>query len=459
MAAALQDFLERVNIIAVLDHSGRAGNGFVLASFDQNPQVLTCHWAHYLYSYLFSEFGAEQRLDSAQAHDFILSRTKFGLVFKEMTEEGRAFVVRIGGNPDVPVDRAAGLRAFSEQVLSRPSISRRDLVLTAYYAFAVATGRNPDQTAYVLTADAVSLRDESRIRPFSGQIIREIIRDFPQAKCLSLVRDPRAVFASNRHQFVNANGNMHGLKPGCALRRMAELLRWELNTEGCVFLHWIVYCTSAAKTIYALKNEYAANFLTLRNEDLNLRFETTLRGLCRWLDIPFWEPWADPAFAPTSLGSPWQGAGAYNSTYQQNRFGPLKNDPDSVSKRVTGPNAYVTERWKTRLSDNEIAVLEVFFRDELRDLDYTPLHANPQQDFLASLCRPFKGELPSLAWLKEGAGLGWRELGNRLFYALAMPPYYVLARLVLLGLYRQGYFNNPQFKTRRDAAAGSGEPA
>jgi len=458
VVAALQDFLKRVNLIAVLDHSGRGGNGFLLASFDQNPQALTCHWAHYLYSYLISEFGTEQTLDSAQAHDFILSKTKFGCVFKEMTEEERAFVVRIGGDPDVPVDRAAGLQAFSEHVLSRPSISRRDLVLTAYYAFAVATGRDPGQVAYVLTADAVSLRDESRTRPFSGQIIREIIHDFPQAKCINLVRDPRAVFASNRHQFVNVNGNMYGLKPGCALRRLAELLRLDLNTEGCVFLHWIVYCTSAAKTIYALKNEYAANFITLRNEDLNLRFEATLRGLCRWLAIPFWEPWADPAFAPTSLGSPWQGVGAYNNAYQQNRFGPLKNDPDSVSKKVTGPNAYVTERWKTRLSANEIAILEVLFRDEMRDLDYAPLRAQHGQSFLTSLCLPFKGELPSLAWLKEGAGLGWRELGNRLFYALALPPYYVLARLALLGLYRQGYFHNPQFKTRRNDAF-PGEPA
>lgn len=442
-------------MLAVLDHSGRAGNGFFLASFDQNPQVLGCHWAHYLYSYLIAEFGDAVSLDSARGHAFILSRTKFGLVFQPMSEEQRAFVRRIGGDPDAPLDRAAGLAAFSEAVLAAPAISRRDLVLCAYYAFAVATGRDPSQTAYVLTADAVSLRHEPRTKPFSGQVVREILRDFPQAKCISLVRDPRAVFASNRHQFVNENGNMHGLRPGSALRRLGQLLRRDLDTEGCVFLHWIVYCTSAAKTIYALKTEFAANFMTLRNEDLNLRFADTLRGLCRWLGLPFWEPWAARDFAPTSLGRPWRGAGAYNNTYQTNLHGPLKNDPDSVSLSVTGPNAYVTERWKKRLSPSETAVIETLFRDEMRDLGYAPLYGDGGAGLVRNLLRPFTGELPGLAWLAGGCRLGARELLRRLFYAVALPPYYLLARLVLLDLRRAGYFANPQFKTLPPGAGGA----
>lgn len=447
LAAAFRAFRARANLLAVLDHSGRAGNGFVMASFDQHPQVLGCHWAHYLYSYLLSEFGDSPELDTDRAKGFILSRTKFGLTMLPMNAEQRAFVRRIGGDPDVPLDREAGLRAFTELLSAGPTISRRDLVLAAYFAFAVAAGRDVSQAAYILTSDAVSLRGEPRAKPFSGRIAREMLRDFPQARFISLVRDPRAVFASNRHQFVNVNGNMHGLAPGSLCARLAELASGEPTTEGCVFLHWIVYCTSAAKTVYALKTEFAPQFITLRNEDLNLDFAPTLRGLCRWLGVDFHRPWAEPDFAPTSLGSPWRGAGAYSNAYQTNAHGPLKNDPDSVSRRVTGPNAYVTQRWRSRLSDSETAVIEALFADEMRDMGYEPLHADPRRGLAARLWRPFTGELPAPAWLAEGARLGWRELGRRLFYALALPPFYALSRLALWRFIRRGYFDNPSFRT------------
>ena len=440
------EFAARVNLLSLFDHSGRAGNSFFLTIFDQHPQVLTCHWVHYVYSYLVTEFGEASLLDSRRAHDFLVKRSYFRYVFRDLDESLARDMSKFGADPASVIDRTEARRAFAEIVLARQTISRRELVLAAYYAFARGLGRDTRPVRHVLAADAVSLRFENILAGFGGAACRAVFVDFPRAKAISLVRDPRANFASNRHQFVNSQGNMYGLRPGGFLAGLGDLYQGRLAMgQGCVYLFWLAYFASAARVMERIKSEQGGLFRTVRNEDLNTNFLPTMQGLCAWLGVDMLEEWARPDYEPTSVGRPWRGTGAYNDRYQTNRHGPLKNDPPQVAAKVTGPNVYVTRRWRSRMSPQEIGLMETLFRDELTALGYEflryPQAGGEDRRFRSDLLRPMLGETPRLAWVAEGLALGWREVGRRLHYALAWPVYYAAGRLALARLWRRGFFH------------------
>ncbi|MGE4265176.1 MAG: sulfotransferase [Desulfovibrio sp.] len=444
---SLPDFLSRVNACMVFDHSGRGGNGFFMTIFDRHPEVLGCHWSQYLYSYLVTEFGDADRLDPAQALAFVLEKSTFRLVLSEPTAQGRAMLTKLGANPDLPLDRAAGRRVLEDFLRNRPAVPRRELVLACHYALAVALGRDTAPVRYILTADALSLRSEHFTTGFSGRVAEALLHDFPQARCVTLVRDPRAVFASNRHQFVNANGNMYGVTPGTFLRRMANIATMRQQFEDCAYLFWLPYCAAAWAVARRVRQRHPEHFRLVKNEDLNTRFEATLRPLCGWLGVSFWEPWTAPDYAPTSLGGPWRGAGAYNSRYQTNTSGPLENDPQDIADRTTGPNEYVTKRWMSRLAPHEARLVELLNEDEMRSCGYEALrpplaHASLGR-VAACLLRPLRGEFPGPRWLADGFGLGARELSRRLFYLGVAPLLALAGRLALLRLVRQGFFQQP----------------
>jgi hypothetical protein len=161
--------------------------------------------------------------------------------------------------------------------------------------------------------------------------------------------------------------------------------------------------------------------------------------------VTFLEAWNDPQYVPTMLGVPWRGMGAYNNRYQAPRFGPLENDSDEISRTIAGPNKFVTERWRSRLSRAEIFLIEWFLRSELRRYGYPFLQVGQHQENVSSmivrLALPLRGELPSVRWIVRGARLGAGELLDRIFFAIAFLPFYVGVRLAMLGLLRSPVFS------------------
>ncbi len=443
IADTKQSFAERVNLIGLLDPS-RAGATFFLAIFDQHPEVLTCPWIHYIYSYIITEFGEEDELDSSRAHSFMIDKSFFRFAFNDLDARLAREMSSFGNDPTAVINPKTSRLAFDKLVLDRGTITRRDLILAAYYAFAVGSGRDIEKVKYILVSDAVSLRAENPLGGFSGKAIHAMIRDFPNAKCITLVRDFRACFASARHEWVNRNENMYTLSASNYFNNLDDLCSLQLTRHGCVYLYWLTYFIAAARTTHVLESEYIDQFITVRNEDLNTNWLPTLRSTCDWLDVSFWRGWAKRDYAPTSVGKPWRGHGAYNNRSQANLHGPLQNDPDEVSRKVTGPNIYVTQRWKSRLGNNEIKLLEILYRGEMKQLSYEFLYyAEPNYDglkFITNLMLPFKGELPTLKWIINGRWLGPKEISQRLFYAMSFLPFYLLSRLQLLRLYVSGFF-------------------
>ncbi|WP_243544271.1 hypothetical protein [Pseudodesulfovibrio tunisiensis] len=436
---AYRTLCSRLNLILAFDHVGRAGNGFLLGIFDRHPEVMGCHWVHYLYSYLVTEFGMESRLDSARACKFILEKSYFRYVFQDADETVRAYVRKIGGNPDTPVDRPLCRAVFRKLVLARSEIARRDLLIAAYYAMAVGTGRDVSRTRYLLIADAISLRFEHVMQGFSGRILDAALADFPDLKPISLVRDPRAMYASNRHQYVNQLGNMYGVTPKNALARLRSLLTDDLTMDSSVWSFWLAYGAQTARCIYRLRHRTDVDFRVLRNEDLNLRFVPTMERVAAWLDIDMLPEWKDAEYVPTSMGSPWKGTGAYNSRYQGKTNGPLVNDPQKVADHAAGPNRHVTDRWRSRLAPHEIRLLDLLFAEEMRELGYSPAPV-PDYSLVECLIRPFRGELPTFSWIARGFAESPGEGMRRLGYPFLLPPFFVISRMRLHRLYRKGFF-------------------
>lgn len=433
----LKEAANRVNLAAVIDSSGRGGNLLFLTLFDLHPEVACCPIVQYSYSYVLAEFANETSIDAQVAHQFITQKSYFRLLYNEPSGDNKVLFTRMGGNPDAKLDRARLRTLIDGYFYGRQKITRREIIAVPLVAYAQVRGVDLAGLRYVLIGDAISRRTEKVTEGFSGAIIDRIVEDFPVAKIFRLVRDPRATFASPRHQFVNSLGNMYAIQPGNYFSRLKTLCSETLTPEnGCVYLYWLLYLRQAERSICAKEAQYPDRFMVVKNEDLNLRFPKTMPHIAIWLGVQPLETWRTSAFIPTVIGVPWEGAGAYNTRYQRVTTGPLANDPEDVSRTVTGPNEYVTRRWRTRLNRREIELIEFLFLADLKRYGYEILYhddsRSPAQVMWRTLSGPFEGEWPKLAWLRAGFGEGLAEGGKRLFYSATFFPFYVLSRLILI---------------------------
>ena len=435
-------FCKQVNLLLVIDHAGRAGNGFFQTIFDCHPQVLACPWMHYVYSYLLTEYGDAELLDAGHVRASWPQTTYFSLLYHELDEPRAALIRKMGGDPAGELDRAAVRRTFDDLLQARETISRRELVAAIFFSYAKGLGRDPEVIRYILCPDSISLRGESVMSGFSGKVIDHAVNDFPEARLIHLERDPRAGFASSNHQFINQLGNMYGLRAGSFRQRLGRLRSRDFDWDSVfVFGFWLLYFRQTCKAVMRKRAEYPERFLTVRNEDLNLDFVPTMQRLSAELGIDWLADWNDD-FTPTMLGKPWAGTGAYNNRYQTYRYGPLRNDPDHVASSVSGPNAYVTQRWRSRLAPREILLVEALLAEEIEHFGYELLYwkgeARSPGRLRAALWRPLKGELPTPRWILDGLRVSGRDFLDRLFYLLVFPVFYVEARRIFLAILREG---------------------
>jgi len=443
---AAEDFIERAHLAVVFDHA-RAGNMFFLTLFDQHEEVLCSPALHYIYSYFYAAFAEEDLLDARAAHRFATETSYFKYLYPPENRENQWFLTRHGVAPDIELDRSVVRETFDELILSQETVSRRRVIAALYAAYALGTGRNLNNFKYVLVSDAISLRTETVFAPFSASVVDLMLNDFEEPKLVHLVRDPRASYASFNQEYTNELGNTYGLTAFNPISQFRNLITLKQNDrKGCVFLMTMAYFVSGSKTMNRLKTRLASLFKTVRNEDLNLEFETTIRDLVEWLGVRAHEGWFEPDYAPTSIGRTFLGVGAYHKSYVQNQGGPLKHDPLGVSRKVTGPNKYVTERWKERLCEREKAMLECVFFDDLVHYNY-PFHyinetSGPRSStFLWGSLLPMTGEIPGVRWLFAGGDRPIRWFLDRLLYYVYLIPFYVTSRVILARLYFTSFFS------------------
>lgn len=429
-------FTNCTNLISLIDHGGRAGNVFISCTFEQHPEIICCPLVHYNYSYTLSRFGSKREIDSKEAFSFLVNESYFQYVYHSPEGNTKELISKIGGIPEAPLNRHYIQELMKSFFSSTSTISRKQMWAAAYGAYALARGIDLGRVKYIMINDAISSRNESVFQGYKGILVKEMLLDFPQAKLVNLVRDPRAQYASSNHQFVNELGNTYGLKLGNFWNRFKTILNDQITMEqGPANLLWILYQVQAARTAFHLNNMYSDKFMILRNEDINLSFLPTLKKFCQWLDVGLAPNWKAEGFVPTMLDVPWKGTGAYSNRYQTVLDGILKNDSVSVSLNSAGPNKYVTQRWKKRLYKWEITLLERLFKEEIEYLNYQILYDTKNDSDLKILLKcawlPTSGELPNWRWLIAGFQKSIKEGINRLFYCVAFPVFYILVRIKL----------------------------
>tara|TARA_R110000796_G_scaffold11478_2_gene38252 strand:+ start:157633 stop:159072 length:1440 start_codon:yes stop_codon:yes gene_type:complete len=435
----LENYQNRVNLVLVLDHGGRAGSNFFQCLFDNHSSFVVSPLIHYVYSSWVRVFGDARMVDSKEAHRFVSALSYSRLLYQEPVGDIGKIIYKIGGDPAAPFDRVK-FRELIDAVFERQeTVTRKEAILWTYAAYALVRGFSLDEITLIGINDAVSLASEDMLSGFAGCIIDYAADDFPDLINLALVRDPRAQFASTRHQMVNEFGNNYMISFGNWWAAFSKLWKDNFSLEHGPAHFCSVYQYAAFIALVRKWQENRGSWYFIRNEDINTNFVSTMMSLCDLLGIQPDRAWlSDNNYTVTMLGRPWAGTGAYSNRYQEVGDGPIPNDSDDVSAKAIGPNRYVTERWKSRIPACEKLLLDSLFYEEISVFEYefsSDLINQPEKLPVAAVWSAYAGEVPNTNWLLKP-----NKVFERLFYLVSFMPFYGLARIKLMKLYNRNRF-------------------
>lgn len=437
----IRAFIDRAGLNLLLDHGGRAGSNFVQCLFDQHAEMLCCPLVHYVYSYWQRVFGLADTIDGASARKFIAQKSYFRYLYQDATGDIAKVIYKIGGDPSAPFDRLAFRRRVDEYFTPGKTFSRRDVILAPYAFYALGRGRDLSCIQYILINDAVSLNHENVFSGYALSLIDLARADFKNLRITALLRDPRAQFASTRHQMVNEFGNNYEIAWGEVQVALARLWRDDISLDHGPAHFCLLYQVESFRSLVRKwqGDPKADQWIFLRNEDINTNFVRTMTAYCARLGInpdPEWIAKGDD-YTAYMMGRPWAGTGAYSSRYQTVRDGALANDQAAAIQKTTRPNKYVTERWKTRLPRHELRLLDSLCADEISlcryEFLFKPKDKTPFYRVLDHLL-PWSGETPGWEWIKA-------KPGPRFFYYLFLLPFYLLGRVKMMSYdFRDRFF-------------------
>ncbi len=164
--------------------------------------------------------------------------------------------------------------------------------------------------------------------------LQDILSVRPDARVVELVRDPRAALASRKHRRTDE---------WLDAKEAQEQLAPDRSTNYDTLIDSYMWKESIDSARDARRN-FPGRVLSVRYEDMVGDPETTIRHICRFLDLPF---------RPDFLEVGW-----VNATSKTAR-----NAGDGISKAAV-------DRWKQSLAPEEIFVCQTALRRELREFGY-----------------------------------------------------------------------------------------
>lgn len=157
--------------------------------------------------------------------------------------------------------------------------------------------------------------------------LKEILEQYPEARVVCMVRDPRAVVASYR-DWTNEAPIRRG---DGANDEVMALLRTRKQQSYDLTMISMMWRSSIKTALQGQRDHGTARVRLQRYEDLIVEPEVTLRDLAWWLDLDFASGMLDVK--------------TRNSSYTQ-------------SNRDRGMSTEPLKRWRSKLSDREIAVIQ-----------------------------------------------------------------------------------------------------
>jgi sulfotransferase family protein len=155
--------------------------------------------------------------------------------------------------------------------------------------------------------------------------VDDMVAAFPEGRVVGVIRDPRAVIASYRDW--HEAGARRGADESRELRADRERSRRSYNiVVQCLLWRGVVQASHAA-----LRRHGPERVRLVRFESLAAEPEAGVRGLCAWLGLDF---------EPAMLEIP-----VVNSSY-------------ATSGRPEGVSSEPVERWRSRLSSDEVGIVQ-----------------------------------------------------------------------------------------------------
>jgi len=417
------NLFQKLMVSVVIDH-GRAGNMFFMRLFDQHPEILVVARTGYFYSNLIDIFDGENEIFGDDALKWLVNKSKFRGFCLDMSPEIEADCRHIGEDPFIDIDRGKVL--FVLKTLLKGRVTKRTILLATHLAYCYGTGRDFSKFQYILINDSITGDNERKI-------FFELQNDFGKIKIIHLIRDPRANFASLRHQFVNAFSTMYPLFP----KRIFKSL-----PSNAIWLWVLFYTTAGALDMNKFTRKVNENDLyRIRIEDVNVSFVDSMKKLTDWLGICWDDIWSDPKYSVTSVGKPWRGISAYKSYYQENQKGPIKNDV-IIKNIFAKPDSTLPNKWKKHVTKGEERFLESIYYDEIKECGYKIKFINSKRDIIKGVffgLLPFSGEIPSFKWyftVRNEKKI--KDIIIKITYLPLLPIFYFTSRAHLLFLFFSG---------------------
>jgi hypothetical protein len=220
-----------------------------------------------------------------------------------------------------------------ERAAFDPANAHQDLLVLMVKAYAATLGRSLDTVARWVEKT-----------PANRNHVGTIVSQFPYAKILVTLRDPRAILAAQ-----------------IALEKTRQTGRFSIYY---VIAHWRVAAKLASRVREGEVPGFVVQYERLVNEPAK-----TMEEVCDYLGIGF-----DPhtVLTPTKVGRFWSGNSAARTNFSQ-----ISTEP------VT--------RWQRELSNDEIGWVEWHCRDLMPQFGYEPRLSRRE---LRYFVRPIRGERP-----------------------------------------------------------------
>lgn len=423
-----RSFKKRIKILFLLDHGGRGGSNFFQCLFDNHENIIVCPLVHYVYSNWTRFLGKKTSVSIRKFYDYLEKNSYFKYIYNDLNDSSRSFIKKIGGDTSIDFP-SKNFRNFIEYAnKNSKTISRSDAIKQLYFFYAVCINKNTEKLNYILCIDSVSLREERLFDSFDLSILDLVKKDFIDFYIISIQRDPRAQFASTRHQLISQMINNYDYKISSFFHKFFNLLLKKYKSFDAPANFFIFYQYIA---FYSLLKKYENSndkWIFIKNEDLNINFLETIKKFCKKININFCQDWDSSNYKIKMMGKEWNGTGAYNSNYNPNKSKILSNELKKQGQDYSSPNKHVTQRWKYLLPWTEKLFLTNFFYTELKISNYE-LYNSRKIDFIF-LIFPFLGEIPRISWfIKKSENIGFID---KLFYLLTFPLFFFVSRIKIL---------------------------
>jgi hypothetical protein len=160
--------------------------------------------------------------------------------------------------------------------------------------------------------------------PKNEEYLPSLFANFPRARVVYVVRDPRGVYISNRRS------DLHRMTPEFVAAQWVKSVRRIMTAM--------------------MKQGLSPPIHVMRFEELVAEPRATLERLCDVLELD----WSETLTAPTALGKPWHG----------NAYDEQKRTPDGVAP-------HKADEWRGEITPEEEAAIIAVARPEMSLLGYT----------------------------------------------------------------------------------------